>query len=82
MKVKAAVSDDRLVYSCKISHDQRTGVSTITPNRSSTHQFIVETLQSFKGISLRTLQASSCKQTCRVLTYFSSHRRNFMYYFG
>ena len=67
--------DDRLVYSCKISHDRGTDVSTIPPNRSPTHQSIVETLQNSKGISLRKFQASGCKQTCRVLTYFLSHQK-------
>ena len=67
--------DDRLVYSCKISHDRVTDVSTIPPNRSPTHQSIVETLQNSKGISLRKFQASGCKQTCRVLTYFLSHQK-------
>ena len=53
----------------------RTDVSTVPPNRSPTHQSIVETLQNSKGISLRTFQASGCKQTCRVLTYFLSHQK-------
>ena len=67
--------DDRLVYSCKISHDRGPDVSTIPPNRSPTHQSIVETLQSSNGISLRTLQASGCRQTSRVLTYFLSSQK-------